>query len=54
MIKLIQIQLDINILPKFSGDWSIFADDRVYLKSNTIGFLNKGQIILTILSRFDS
>ena len=29
MIKLIQILLDINILPKFSADWSIFADDRV-------------------------
>ena len=31
MIRLIQILLDINILPKFSGDWStcIFADDKV-------------------------
>ena len=29
MIKLIQILLDINILPKFGADWSIFADDSV-------------------------
>ena len=29
MTKLIQILLDINILPKFGADWSIFADDRV-------------------------
>ena len=29
MIKLTEILLDINILPKFGGDWSIFADDRV-------------------------
>ena len=47
MIKLIQILLDINISPKFSADWSISADD-------TTVFLNKEQIILTILSRLDS
>ena len=29
MIELIQILLDINILPKFGADWSIFTDDRV-------------------------
>ena len=29
MIKLIQILLDINILPNFNADWSTFADDRV-------------------------
>ena len=29
MIKLIQILLDINILPKFGDNWSIFADDTV-------------------------
>ena len=29
MIELIQILLDINILPKFGADWSIYADDRV-------------------------
>ena len=29
MIKLIQILLDLNILPKFGADWSTFADDRV-------------------------
>ena len=29
MTELIQILLDINILPKFGADWSIFADDRV-------------------------
>ena len=29
MIELIQILLDINILPKFSADWSIYADDRM-------------------------
>ena len=29
MITHIQILLDINILPKFGADWSIFADDRV-------------------------
>ena len=31
MMEVIQILLDINILPKFSADWSIldFADDRV-------------------------
>ena len=29
MIEFIQILLDINILPKFGADWSIFADDRV-------------------------
>ena len=29
MIELIQILLDINILPKFGADWSISADDRV-------------------------
>ena len=29
MIELIQILLDINILPKFGDDWSIFADDGV-------------------------
>ena len=28
MIELIQILLDINILPKFGADWSIYADDR--------------------------
>ena len=27
--QLIQILLDINILPKFGADWSIYADDRV-------------------------
>ena len=42
MIELIQILLDINILPKFGADWSIFADDRVYTKSNITVFLNKG------------
>ena len=40
MIKLIQILLDINILPKFGADWSIFADDRV---SNTTVFSIKGR-----------
>ena len=29
MIELIQILLDINILPKFGVDWSIFTDHRV-------------------------
>ena len=29
MIKFIQILFDINILPKYGADWSIFADDRV-------------------------
>ena len=29
MIKLIQILLDINILPKFGADWSIYVDDRM-------------------------
>ena len=29
MIELIQILLDINILPKFGADWSIYADDRI-------------------------
>ena len=29
MIELIQILLDINILPKFGADWSIHADDRM-------------------------
>ena len=29
MIKLIQILLDINILPKFGADWSIYGDDRM-------------------------
>ena len=29
MIELIQILLDINILSKFSADWSIFADKSV-------------------------
>ena len=29
MIKLIQILFNINNLPKFGADWSIFADDRV-------------------------
>ena len=31
VIELIQILLDIkfNILPKFSADWSIYADDRM-------------------------
>ena len=29
MIELIQILLDINILPKFGADWSICAEDRV-------------------------
>ena len=28
-IELVQILLDINILPKFGADWSVFADDRV-------------------------
>ena len=28
MIELIQILLDINILPNFGADWSIYADDR--------------------------
>ena len=28
MIELIQILLDINILPKFGADWSVYADDR--------------------------
>ena len=27
-IRLFQILLDINILPKFSADWTIFADDK--------------------------
>ena len=29
MIELIQILLDINILPKFGADWYIYADDRM-------------------------
>ena len=29
MIELTQILLDINILPKFGADWSIYADDRM-------------------------
>ena len=29
MIELIQFLLDINILPKFGADWSIYADDRM-------------------------
>ena len=29
MVELIQIPLDINILPKLGADWSIIADDRV-------------------------
>ena len=29
LIALIQILLDMNILPKFGADWSIYADDRV-------------------------
>ena len=29
MIEFIQILLDINILTKFSADWSIFVDDRL-------------------------
>ena len=29
MIELIQILWDINILPKFGADWSIYADDRM-------------------------
>ena len=29
MIELIQILLDINSLPKFGADWSIYADNRV-------------------------
>ena len=29
MIELIQILFDINILPKFADDWSIFADEGV-------------------------
>ena len=33
MIDLIQVLLDINILPKFGADWSIFADDRVFKQS---------------------
>ena len=35
MIKPIQILLDINILPKFGAEWSLFADDRESTKSNT-------------------
>ena len=27
MIELVQILLDINILPKFGADWSIYAVD---------------------------
>ena len=34
MIELIQILLDVNILPKFGADWSIYADDRMQTKSN--------------------
>ena len=29
MIKLIHILLNINILPQFGADWSIYADDRM-------------------------
>ena len=29
MIELIQILLDINILPRFGADWSIYADHRM-------------------------
>ena len=29
MIELIQILLDINILPRFGADWSRYADDRM-------------------------
>ena len=29
MIELIKILLDINILPMFGADWSIYADDRM-------------------------
>ena len=38
MIKLIQILLDINILPVFGADWSMYADDRMYAKSNVTVF----------------
>ena len=49
MTELIQILLEINILPKFGADWSIFAYDSVNkVKYNSSE--NKGQIILTILS----
>ena len=30
-MEFIQILLDINILIKFGADWSIFADDRLYV-----------------------
>ena len=29
MIELFRILLNINILPKFGADWSIYGDDRV-------------------------
>ena len=44
MIKLIQILFDINILPKFGADWSIFADDLSVNKVKYNSIFNKGQI----------
>ena len=54
MIKLIQILLDINILPKFRADWSIFADEECKQSQIQQFFLEKEQIILNILSQLDS
>ena len=54
IIKLIQILLDINILPKFGADWSIYADDRELTKSNVTVILNNGLITLTIWSQLHS
>ena len=52
MIKLIQILLDKNNLPKFSADWSILADDKSVNEVKYNSFLSKWgeQINLTILS----
>ena len=51
IIKLISDFMGIYIVAKFGTDWSIFADARVYTKSNMANFPIQGQITQKVLVR---
>ena len=53
IIKLIRDPISIYTVAKFGTDWSIFADARLYRKSNEANFLIQGHITWTILVQLD-
>ena len=53
MIELIQILLNINILPKFGADWSIFVDARSTQSQMQQFFPVQEQITPVVLVQLD-